>query len=366
MEHHDRMLAARGEARSGSSGWMAPSPFEVSGGPTWEGPTLSAQHCDGPTFTPPDAHPLESGLWVGRYLLIEPIGAGGQAVVWRAVQREPFVREVALKLLDRLGDRCPRKLARLRREAERGQRLRSAALLPALEFGTEGEVAYIAMPLVRGCTLSQVIRGRRSLADQKDQPPHPLSRMSRAAYTVEVLKILINVARSLHDAHQAGVAHRDIKPSNILLDFESREIGYLIDFGLARDLDVATLAQLRDCAGTPLYMAPEKLLSKQSDEVRCDVYSLGVSIYEALTLRSPFVIPPGLSGVTLMAYLAMHRPKRPRPCHPAFHPDLAEILARAMDTQPENRQSTAAELAADLQNALISGRVLSPRARAAF
>lgn len=323
----------------------------------------STQNTDGPpAFHPPapGSPILRAGLWVGRYRLVEPLGSGGQAVVWRAVQEQPVVREVALKVLDGFARGCPRKLARLQREAERCMRLHSAALLPAFEFGIDGELAFMAMPLVRGCTLSQLIRFRRGQEDRFGAT-HPLSQVPRAEYLRGVLEILIRVARSLQDTHEAVVAHRDIKPSNILLDAEADDVGYLIDFGLARDLDVATPVQLRDGAGTPLYMSPEKLLGCQRDEVSCDLYALGVTIHEALTLKCPFKIPKGLSGAPLMAYLAVHRPKRPQRSRPALHPDLEETLARSMDPLPENRPASAARLADDLQRVLDSGSVLARR-----
>lgn len=301
----------------------------------------------------------EAGCWIGRYLLIEPLGSGGQATVWRAVQDRPVVREVALKVLHGAAHQCARKAARLRREAERGMRLRGEGLLPTLEFGVEGDLSFLAMPLVRGCTLHDIIKHRRNRTDPLGEA-HPLCHFPRRRYVRVVLRALVGVTRSLQRAHEAAVAHRDVKPSNILLDADDPGRGYLIDFGLGRDLDVATVAQLRDHSGTPRYMSPEKLLACQSDELRCDLYALGVTIYEALTLQDPFQTPPGLVGVPLMTYLIARRPAWPR-LTSRLHPELETILTRAMDPSPERRPSSAAQLADDLERVLAADTLVRPR-----
>ena len=102
---------------------------------------------------------------------------------------------------------------------------------------------------------------------------------------------LAKAALALSEAHEKRIAHRDIKPANLLLD-NRRDGGiYLCDFGLGRDLDVATCEQMRDGAGTPMYMAPERLLMFAADEIKCDIYSMGVTLFEALLLEKPFRVP---------------------------------------------------------------------------
>ena len=106
-------------------------------------------------------------------------------------------------------------------------------------------------------------------------------------------RILSRAARALAQLHAGRVVHRDIKPANILIDVRRGGRVYLCDLGLGRDLEVATIEQMRDGAGTPMYMAPERLLRAPADEILCDLYSLGVTLFEALTLDRPFAVPDG-------------------------------------------------------------------------
>jgi serine/threonine-protein kinase len=192
---------------------------------------------------------------LGRYHLIARLGRGGEAEVWKAVQVEPVVELVALKILDRGAD--PRRLARLRREARRGALLADPALLPAYEFGVDRGIAYLAMPWVDGFTLGDVLDQRRRV-DSGAPPPlvQRLALLPEPHYLREVVGALARVARALQAAHAARVVHRDVKPRNILLDRHDPGRIFLIDFGLGRDLDVATPPQLRAREGPLGYMAP--------------------------------------------------------------------------------------------------------------
>src|SRR5207237_8847762 len=120
---------------------------------------------------------------------------------------------------------------------------------------------------------------------------HPLAEATEEDYIEGVVRAVARVARTLDHVHASCVAHRDIKPTNILLDRNRADGVFLCDFGLARDLDVATPEQLRDGAGTPLYMPPERLLRCSADEVRCDAYALGATVYDADTRVQPALDP---------------------------------------------------------------------------
>src|SRR5207237_7498938 len=132
---------------------------------------------------------------------------------------------------------------------------------------------------------------------------HPLAEATEEDYIEGVVRAVARVARTLDHVHASCVAHRDIKPTNILLDRNREDGVFPCDFGLARDLDVATPEQLRDGAGTPLYMPPERLLRLRADEVLCDVYALGATLYEAVTLVPPMQVPEDLPWTAWISYL---------------------------------------------------------------
>jgi serine/threonine-protein kinase len=295
-------------------------------------------------------HTAEAGSRIGRYRLIERVGCGRQADVWRALQVEPNVREVALKVLSDPG-RDRRRLAQLRREAERGARLDSPALLPTYEFAEADGLAFMAMPLVVGCTLAKIIEHRRAWRMGNTLPDaHHLATLPESQYTCALVDVLARVARGVAAAHDARVVHRDIKPGNILLDYDAGV--YLCDFGLGRDLDVATPRQLRDGAGSPLYMAPERLMKHPADEVRCDVYALGITLCEALTLAPPFKVPPSLKREHWPAFLATANLRRPSLLRPDLNPGLESTLVRATARNPAHRHPSALSLADDLERYL--------------
>jgi len=313
------------------------------------------------------------GTLLGPYRLVERIGRGRQAEVWRARRTSPPGDEVALKVLaGAAASRDPRKLAQLRREAERGTRLTSPSLLPTYDFGEEDGLAFLAMPLVEGCPLGVLIEQRRSLAEGGIPATgiHPLAAAGTSAYVRGVVGLLASVARAVAVAHDARVVHRDIKPMNILIGrrvepLETTDPGvYLCDFGLARDLDVATPQQLRDGAGSPLYMAPERLLKRQADEVRCDVYALGVTLFEALSLSPPFDVPPEMPPVRWAQYLATATPPDLGDVAPGVSIFLCGVVRRAMNPDPDRRHPTALRLAYDLERSLSRDSGPAPGRRA--
>ncbi|MBX6316013.1 MAG: protein kinase [Isosphaeraceae bacterium] len=294
--------------------------------------------------------PSYAGRRIGRYLLIEPLGAGSQAVVWRALQDQPVPRLVALKLLVPGRQLDPRSIARLHREAERGARLAHPALLPVEEFGRDEGAVFLAMPLVEGCALDEIIaQRRRRQQGRAASGGHWLAALPEADYDRALARVLARIARALQAAHEAQIAHRDIKAANILLEWGRAGRAYLIDFGVGRDLDVATAEQLRDGAGTPLYMPPEKLLGRPCDEISSDLYALGVTLFEAATLTRPFRVPEGMPRPLWGPYLAELRPPRPHTVRPGLPAALAAIIDRAMARDPQARYPSASALAEDLE-----------------
>ena len=131
-------------------------------------------------------------------------------------------------------------------------------------------------------------------------------------------RIIAEATRALALAHEQRIAHCDIKPANILLDDRRSDRVYLCDFGLGRDLEIATIEQMRDGAGTPMYMAPERLLRIPADEVRCDIYSMGATLFEALTLERPIEIHDYVTFQALPTFLATAPVRRPSDSGRAF------------------------------------------------
>ena len=289
------------------------------------------------------------GRRVGRYILATKLGAGRQSIVWRAVQVEPPIRVVALKVfapewtLDRV-----ERVARIRNEASRGAR-GDSAILPVHDFGEVCGHAYYTMPLIDGASLAETLARRREHLSAPEPRPHKrLSGLSYAAYFRAVAALIARVARAVDDLHRSGFAHCDVKPDNILLDWADRP--FLSDYGLARALDDdPTPGEPPPAMGTPLYMAREKLAgASQIDERLCDVYSLGVTLYEATTLARPFRIPKGLPRSVWTSFLANLEPKPPRARQPRIPRDLEEITLRAMHPDPSARHPSASDLADDL------------------
>ena len=227
--------------------------------------------------------------------------------------------------------RDPRRRAQLKHEAERGTRLVGPSLLPTYEFGEADGAVFMAMPLVVGCTLAEILNQRRAIREGRasPDPAHRLADADDGTYTRDVVAMLARIARAAAGAHDARVAHRDIKPGNVLVRRDHAEGVYLCDFGLARDLDVATPRQLRDGAGSPQYMAPERLLRQPADEVRGDVYALGITLSEALTLAPPVDVPEDMPAVLWASFLAAASPRRPSALWPTIPAALETTILRA-------------------------------------
>lgn len=268
------------------------------------------------------------GKVVGRYRVIEEIGAGGMGTVYRAVD-EHLSRDVALKVLSpgRHTDTNARR--QFRDEALALSRLNHPNIAVVFDFDTFGDVDALVMELIPGVTLSDLLRTKR--LDQG-----------------EILNIGIQLAAGLTAAHEQGVVHGDLKPSNMRLTAG----GHLkiLDFGLARMLDrmadqsTQTALTERHGAGTLPYMAPEQL-DGQPATPQSDIYAAGVTLYELATGERPF------SGSTpaVMDRIRRQVPDHPRRRSPRLSPALDAIILKAIDKRPGRRYQSARELLVDLQ-----------------
>ena len=241
------------------------------------------------------------GRKLGKYEIVQLIGRGGMATVYKGYHRE-IDRYAAIKVLPPHPGRDPKYVQRFRQEARTIARLHHPNILTLYDYGSEDDILYLATALIEGGSLNDLIR------------PEGLS-LSRTE------QILNEIAPALDYAHLRGVIHRDIKPGNILLDGEGRAL--LADFGIAklREADVA-LTDTGAVVGTPIYMAPEQSRGEPAD-FRADIYSLGIVIYELLAGQPPY------QGVSAVDVILQHI-TRPTPNILHLRPDLPPAMEYVM------------------------------------
>jgi serine/threonine-protein kinase len=352
--HRERSRRAP-QGGGGSSDFSSDVTFIVGSHATQFGLSVSVEASPQPSPTPAEPASrlcdasLQPGRRLGPFQLIARLGQGAQGDVWKAARDGLDGQVVAVKILNPSLARHQRRLAQFRREAERGAKLAGPSLLQVFESGEVEGYLYMAMPFVEGVSLHQVIRSRRAFVSGEDVAPlHPLVTTDDDSYLIGIARIMAQAARALEIVHANRIVHRDVKPANILLDCNRPLAVYLCDLGLGRDLEVATVEQMRDGAGTPMYMSPERLLRAPADEIRSDVYSMGVTLYEALTLGRPFADPQGVPVSALSAFLARARPRPPRAIDPRIPQPLEAVILKAMARNPSDRFESAADLAVEL------------------
>jgi serine/threonine protein kinase/WD40 repeat protein len=303
---------------------------------------------------------------LGDFRLLRGVGRGGMGVVYEAEQVS-LNRRVALKVLPLAATMDPRQLERFRHEARAAALLHHPHVVPVYGVGCERGVHYYAMQLIEGCSLAAVIdvlRGAdpagKGPCDNPTGPyvpgdgaaptPPPAAlhtvplRRGRAHFRL-VAELAAQAADALDYAHGMGVVHRDVKPANLLLDAGGNV--WVTDFGLARLGEGAGLTVSGDLLGTLRYMSPEQALAKHGlVDHRTDVYSLGATLYELLTL-SPAV--DGASKQEVLHRLAFEEPVAPRKLDRSVPAELETVTLKALAKNPGERYATAQELAEDLR-----------------
>jgi serine/threonine protein kinase len=270
---------------------------------------------------------------LGNYEILERIGRGGQGIVYRARDTR-LDREVALKVLPVLEDADRLRWERFRREASVASRLQHPGLCPVLDADFDDGRPFIAMPWIQGDTLAVHIA--RAASEAGERP----SKATRE----RLLRIVEDVARALHVAHEASVVHRDVKPSNIIVRQDGAPV--LVDFGLAKVTQgVSSLTGSGDLFGSPAYMAPECVDGGEADR-RSDVYSLGVVLYECITGRRPFAFP---SRDRLLKAIVEEEPLPIDRFVRGIPKDLAAVVQVALEKAPSRRYASALDLAVDLE-----------------
>ena len=294
---------------------------------------------------------------LGDFRIVRELGRGGMGIVYEAVQMS-LGRRVALKVLQDSAALDPRRLRRFQVEAQAAASLRHPHIVPVFATGSEDGIAYYAMQYIECRDLARIINELRRddsteatrVEGCKMAPRKPLFDQG-SSFERDVARLGRQAAMALEHAHANDVLHRDVKPSNLLID----EKGHLwiTDFGLARIRGGLDLTQTDEALGTPRYMSPEQALGRRTPlDGRTDVYSLGATLYEILTLATPF---PGDDRLDLLRRITQEEPIPPRKIDPRIPVELETIVLKAMAKVPADRYATAADLADDL------GRFLDDR-----
>ncbi|MCE9635313.1 MAG: serine/threonine-protein kinase [Planctomycetes bacterium] len=303
----------------------------------------------------------ESRPVIGGYEILGEIGRGGMGQVYLA-EDVKLRRRVALKVLPQRLASEPSRL-RFEREARAVARLEHPGIVRVYESGDDGGHAWIAMEFVRGRSLAAVVAHLRSLGKTagdittKDfATAAGLSSVPPGTYAMAAAGVVRQVAQALACAHAQGVVHRDVKPQNVILRSDGRAL--LLDFGLADVEEERTLTIAGDFLGTPHYASPEQASGAVADlDGRTDVWSLGATLYEMLTLRVPFA---GHTTQAVLSAIGTREPESIRSSAPYVSRDLETVCLAALEKDRAKRYATAADFAADL-GAFLDGRPVGAR-----
>ena len=270
------------------------------------------------------------GTRLGQYEIIEELGKGGMATVYRAFH-PAMERFVAVKVIHRAMATDAAGLERFKLEAKLIATLEHPHLLPVYDYAAAGDLPYIVMRYLEGSTLKDVIDSHIRL---------PMN---------ELVFLMRQIASAVDYAHRRNIIHRDIKPSNIMIDHDGN--AYLTDFGIARIMNQKGVTQTGFTVGTPGYMSPEQGMGRDDIDSRTDIYALGVMVYEMATGAAPY------SGDTPMAIMWRHI-QDPIPSakdvHSELPEDFDEVMEKALAKEPQDRYQTAGDFAAALSKLVVT------------
>ncbi len=281
------------------------------------------------------------GETLDRYQVIEHLGRGGMAEVYRAYQPR-LDRYVAIKVLHAFLADEENFLARFQREAKAIAMLRHPNIVQVYDFDYDGEwdVYYMVMEFIGGPTLKMQLK---DLTEREEKMPLD-----------EAVRVAVALGKALDYAHQRGMIHRDIKPGNVMFTDEGQVV--LTDFGIARMINLSGLTASGAIIGTPSYISPEQAMGRPGDE-RSDIYSLAIVFYQMITGDLPF------DAETSMGIILKHI-SEPPPSPRALRPDLPEmveqVLVRALAKDPAQRYQEVTGFVTDLQRVAAGETIMLP------
>jgi eukaryotic-like serine/threonine-protein kinase len=338
----------------------------------------AAPHLDAQEIGRPEA---ASPQTLGDFRLVREVGRGGMGLVYEAEQIS-LGRRVALKVLPFTTALDPRQLQRFKNEAQAAAQLQHPHIVPVHAVGTERGVPYYAMQFIDGQNLAEVLaelrrrregRGSRvegrgsktgaasTVVDQQRETERPGDLRSStldprssifhprsSAFFRAVAELGVQAAEALDYAHQCGVVHRDVKPANLLLD--ARGHLWVTDFGLARFPGEGGVTRSGDVLGTLRYMSPEQAQARNGlVDHRSDLYALGATLYELLTLEPVF---DGDDPQEILVQTALREPRALRHLDRTIPVELETIVLKTLEKDPARRYQTAQDLADDLRRFL--------------
>lgn len=275
------------------------------------------------------------GEKIGPYTILNQLGQGGMATVYKA-HHPDLNRYVAIKVMHQTFLEDPTFLARFQREAQIVAGLEHPNIVPIYDFQQHAGLPYLVMKLIEGQTLKQRISNRALSLEQ-------------------ILDVMTAVGSGLAYAHKKGVLHRDIKPSNIVI--ANDDTPYVTDFGLARITAAGESTISTDMVlGTPHYISPEQARGVKNLDARADIYSLGVVLYELVVGRVPFTADTPYAIIHDHIFTPLPLPSRVNPEIPV---SVEAVLIKALAKDPNERHSSADQLAREFRDAITTSRLTS-------
>lgn len=272
-------------------------------------------------------NPVKIGDILDHYRIESVVARSGMASIFKATDTRNG-RQVAIKVPHEELEADPVLYDRFQREAEVGKLLDHPGVMKVFDDGEKRSRLYMVMEWVDGRPLRYVLQEQRPFSQER------------------AIRLAVRILEALDHIHSRGVAHRDLKPENIMVDADDRI--KLIDFGIAAKANSRrlTFGKLSQVMGTPDYISPEQVKGRRGD-LRSDLYSMGVILYEMLTGKLPF---SGENPFAVMNDRVLNNPIPPRAANPDVTPELQEIIYRALEREPPNRYKNAEEFAWDLQH----------------